>query len=147
MFHQHSYFYYITIGLDVICILHSIRNGTQNKWMLLIVFAPIVGALVYLFAEVFTRRNRTGLQEGISGILRDQGRRLLDDDAVFPHVPVGCLHDAQKCLPEATLHIGPARMVEQLLGREVLLRADGQTAPEVDAEGPAVRWRHASVRG
>jgi len=76
MFHQHSYFYYITIGLDVICILHSIRNGTQNKWMLLIVFAPIVGALVYLFVEVFTRRNRTGLQKGISGILTTNSARI-----------------------------------------------------------------------
>jgi hypothetical protein len=76
MFHQHSYFYYITIGLDVICILHSMRNGTHNKWMLLIVFAPIVGALVYLFAEVFTRRTRTGLQDGIAGILTTNSTRI-----------------------------------------------------------------------
>ena len=76
MFHSHSYFYYITIGLDVICILHSIRNGTQNKWMLLIVFAPVIGALVYLFAEVFTRRNRAGLQDGISGILTTSNGRI-----------------------------------------------------------------------
>src|SRR5438132_20303 len=69
LFYHHSYFYYLIIGLDVICILHSIRNGTQNKWMLLIVFAPVIGALVYLYAEVFTRRTRTGLQDGISGIL------------------------------------------------------------------------------
>jgi len=76
MFHSHSYFYYIIIGLDVICILHSIRNGTQNKWMLLIVFAPVIGALVYLFAEVFTRRNRSNLQEGISGILLTNNARI-----------------------------------------------------------------------
>ena len=76
MFHSHSYFYYITVGLDVICILHSIRNGTQNKWMLLIVFAPVIGALVYLYMEVFTRRTRTDLQHGISGILTTNSGRI-----------------------------------------------------------------------
>jgi len=76
LFHQHSYYYYLIIGLDIICILHSIRTGTQNKWMLLIVFAPIIGAVVYLFVEVFTRRNRTNLQDGISGILTTNSARI-----------------------------------------------------------------------
>jgi len=76
LFYNHSYYYYVIIGLDIICILHSIRNGTSNKWMLLIVFAPIIGAVVYLFAEVFTRRTRTDLQDGISVILTTNSSRI-----------------------------------------------------------------------
>jgi hypothetical protein len=74
--YNHGYISYIVIGLDVICILHSMRNNTHNKWMLLIVFAPIIGALVYLFAEVFTRRRGANLQEGISGILTTSSSRI-----------------------------------------------------------------------
>jgi hypothetical protein len=61
------------------------RNGTHNKWMLLIVFAPIVGALVYLFVEVFTRRTRTGLQDGIAGMLTSNSARIrrLEDNLKF----------------------------------------------------------------
>jgi hypothetical protein len=61
------------------------RNGTHNKWMLLIVFAPIVGALVYLFVEVFTRRTRTGFQDGIAGMLTSNSARIrrLEDNLKF----------------------------------------------------------------
>jgi hypothetical protein len=61
------------------------RNGTHNKWMLLIVFAPIVGALVYLFVEVFTRRTRTGLQKGVAGMLTSNNARIrrLEDNLKF----------------------------------------------------------------
>ena len=76
IFFQHNYFYYIIIGLQVICAIHCIRNGTQNKWIWLIVFIPVVGSLVYLFSEVLTRRTRTGLQEGISGILVTSSARI-----------------------------------------------------------------------
>jgi hypothetical protein len=76
MLFQHNYFYYIIIGLQVICAIHCIRNGTQNKWIWFIVFVPVVGSLVYLFTEVLTRTSRSNLQQGISGILVTSSARI-----------------------------------------------------------------------
>lgn len=76
MFFQNSYFYYITVGLQVICAIHCLRQGTQNKWIWVIVFVPVVGSLAYLFTEIFTRHQRVDWQEGISGVLVSKSARI-----------------------------------------------------------------------
>jgi len=66
MFFLNNYFYYITIGLQVICVVHCLRKGNQTSWIWLIVFLPFVGSLAYLFMEVFNRQSVQQMQYGVS---------------------------------------------------------------------------------
>src|SRR5882757_3720519 len=76
MFFQNHYFYYISIGLQVVCAIHCIRKGTQNNWIWVIIFVPFIGSIAYLFTEIFTRHQRVNLQDGIAGILVSNNARI-----------------------------------------------------------------------
>lgn len=76
LFYQNSWFYYIIIALQAICVIHCIRRGTQQKWIWIIIFVPVIGSLAYLFTEIFSHRQRQSLQEGISGALVSHNARI-----------------------------------------------------------------------
>jgi len=44
--------YYITITLQIICVIHCIKNRSQTFWFFLIIFIPIVGCIAYIFLEM-----------------------------------------------------------------------------------------------
>ncbi len=73
MFFQHPNFYYLTIGLQALCVIHCIRRGSQNKWIWIIVFLPLVGCLAYLFTEVFTSRDIHKVQSGVGAVFNPTG--------------------------------------------------------------------------
>ena len=53
-----SWLYYVSITLQVICVIHCLRNkGTRQNWIWLIVFVPLVGCVAYFFAEILPKRN------------------------------------------------------------------------------------------
>jgi len=84
MFFQNNYFYYITIGLQAICALHCIRKGTQNKWIWLIVFLPVVGSIAYIFTEIFSGSNIRNVQSGMGSFFNASGSiRRLEDNLRF----------------------------------------------------------------
>jgi hypothetical protein len=56
MFFSGHFPYYLTVGLQVLCVVHCIRRN-KTGWIWLIVFLPVVGSLVYLFMEVFSNRS------------------------------------------------------------------------------------------
>lgn len=64
MFLGSSSYYYLPLILQAICAIHCFRRGTQQKWIWLIVFLPVVGSLVYLYSEVLTRRNVNNFKSG-----------------------------------------------------------------------------------
>jgi hypothetical protein len=68
MFFSNSYYYYIIIGLQAICVFHCIRKGRPNNWIWLIVFLPLVGCLIYIFTEMFSRRDIQNVQSGMSSV-------------------------------------------------------------------------------
>lgn len=45
-------FYLVSILLPVIAIVHLLRTGRDMRWILLIVFLPLAGPLVYFFIEI-----------------------------------------------------------------------------------------------
>lgn len=51
MFFSGHYPYYLTIALQIICVIHCIKRGRQG-WIWIIVFLPVVGSLVYIFMEI-----------------------------------------------------------------------------------------------
>jgi hypothetical protein len=83
-FNNSGYIYTITIVLQAICVIHCIRKGKQFNWVWLIVFLPLIGSLIYLFTEVFTRRDMQGLQSGVGSVLNPTGSiRKLESNLRF----------------------------------------------------------------
>lgn len=70
-----SYFYYITIGLQLICVIHCLKKGnTGGYWIWLIIFLPLIGCIAYLFMEVFTGREFEKVQSGVGTVINPSGR-------------------------------------------------------------------------
>lgn len=79
-----SNYYYIVIILQAICVIHCLRKGRQQNWIWLLVFLPLVGCLIYIFTEIFTRREMQNMQLGVSTILNPGGSvRRLEENLRF----------------------------------------------------------------
>ena len=48
-------YYYAIVLLQVICFIHSYKQGTHNKWMWIIIFLPLVGCIAYIYLEIFSK--------------------------------------------------------------------------------------------
>jgi hypothetical protein len=84
MFFQGSYYYYITIGLQIICAVHSINRGTQNKWIWIIIFLPVIGSLIYLYSEVLANRRFSKPDINVGAIINPGGKlKKLEDEVKF----------------------------------------------------------------
>ena len=90
MFQGGNYFYYIEIGLQAFCAIHCMRRGTQNKWIWIIVFLPVVGCIAYIYSEVLSKGssfgnpviNKPGIDVG--AVLNPGGRiKKLENDLKF----------------------------------------------------------------
>lgn len=62
-------YYYFIIGLQGLCIYHAIRTKKQQQWYYIIFFIPVIGALIYLFTQVFNRHDARIIQNELSTIL------------------------------------------------------------------------------
>jgi hypothetical protein len=77
-------FYYITIGLQLICVLHCIKKGNQNNWIWLIVFLPLIGCIIYIFTEIFNTRDLRQVQSGMTAVFNPSGRiKKLEENLRF----------------------------------------------------------------
>ena len=71
-----SYFYFISIILQVICVVHCIRRGSEQKWIYLIVFLPGIGCLIYFFMEILPARRNINWQGGLDSLLVSSSARI-----------------------------------------------------------------------
>src|SRR6267142_4896878 len=71
-----GYWYYISIALQIICVLHCIRSGTQQKWIWLIVFVPYIGSIAYFFSEILPKRHMGDLQSGLGSLFVSPTARI-----------------------------------------------------------------------
>ena len=84
MFFANNYFYFFTIALQLICVIHVVRRGKQNNWIWIIVFLPIVGCIAYIFTEMFSGRDIDSVQSGVGSILNPGGKiRKLENNLRF----------------------------------------------------------------
>jgi len=85
MFFANKYFYFITIVLQLICVVHCVRRGRQqNNWIWIIVFLPVVGCLAYIFTEIFTGSEIQNVQAGVGTMFNPGGRvRRLENNLKF----------------------------------------------------------------
>lgn len=84
MFFLNNYFYYVTLAIEAICVLHCIRKGNQQKWIYIIVFLPLVGCIAYFFTEILTNYHLRNATTGLGSLLNPTGRiRRLEENLRF----------------------------------------------------------------
>ncbi|MBS1566153.1 MAG: PLDc N-terminal domain-containing protein [Bacteroidetes bacterium] len=85
MFFVTPWFYYVSIGLQALCVIHCMRRGNQQKWIWIIVFLPIVGCIAYIFTEMVNgRRLSSNVQDGVGAVFNSVGRiKKLEDNLRF----------------------------------------------------------------
>ena len=66
-------FYPVVLVLQGFCVLHCIRRGTQNRWVWIIVFLPLVGSLAYIYTEVIQRSGASNIGGRISAVVNPGG--------------------------------------------------------------------------
>nr|WP_294789881.1 hypothetical protein [uncultured Mucilaginibacter sp.] len=76
--------YYIPLILQGLCLIHSFRNGTQQKWLWIIVFLPVIGSLIYIYQEIISNRSVRIKAPDISAVF-DPGVKLkrLENEVKF----------------------------------------------------------------
>ncbi len=62
-------YYYFIIALQGYCIYHCYANRNEYYWMFVIFFVPVIGSVIYLFANVFQKRDLDIVQEGITSVI------------------------------------------------------------------------------
>jgi len=83
-FFGNTYFYYVVIGLQAICVIHCLRRNTQTKWIWLIVFLPLIGCIAYFFTEIINQNDIQNVQSGVGALLNPTGRiRRLEEQLRF----------------------------------------------------------------
>jgi hypothetical protein len=83
-FHYGGYLYYIVLGLQALCVVHSYRRGTLNRWIWLIVFIPVIGSLVYIYSEILSTRRVNTPKIDIGAIINPGGKiKKLEDELQF----------------------------------------------------------------
>jgi hypothetical protein len=73
-FENYSYYYYFVLGLQAICVIHCLRRGTQNKWIWLIVFLPLIGSIAYIFTEIIKKQHVSSVGSNIGNVLNPGGK-------------------------------------------------------------------------
>ncbi len=69
MFSLYADYYYIVMGLQGFCLYHAYKNNNQQKWFYIIIFLPLIGCLIYLYDNFYSRRKISNISEGVKGIV------------------------------------------------------------------------------
>ena len=69
-----NYYYYITIALQAICVIHCIRKHNENKWIWIIIFLPVIGCIAYIFDEMFSNNDLKNVQSGVGSVIYPAGK-------------------------------------------------------------------------
>lgn len=80
-----SYVYYAEIAFQVLCVLHCLRSGNQNRWIYLIIFLPFIGSIAYFFSEILPSLRRSKKpQLDIVGLINPGSRiKKLEDQLKY----------------------------------------------------------------
>lgn len=75
-------YYYLIIALQGFCIYHCFANKNQYYWYFVIFFLPVVGSIIYLFMNVFNKRDIDIVQEEIVSIV-NPSKKIVDLEKKF----------------------------------------------------------------
>jgi hypothetical protein len=62
-------YYYLILALQAFCLFHAYKNDQLSKWLWLIVFIPVIGCAIYLFANFKTNQDIGTITEGVKGFV------------------------------------------------------------------------------
>ena len=109
--------------LMIVCLIHVIKTGRTNPWLMVIVFLPLIGSLIYLFMELIpdmmTTRQAHSVKRGLQ-------------DVADPNREFGSSFSAR------------GRRPRSVLASELTAFSSRQAGPRLRSEGSkrsAVRWR------
>jgi hypothetical protein len=74
MFLGDNYLYYLPIALQGFCAWHSFNRGTQQKWIWMIVFLPVIGSFIYIYQEILSHRNISAPKINVGAVLNPGGK-------------------------------------------------------------------------
>lgn len=74
LFGEYYSYLYIPVILQAICLIHSYRRGTLDRWLWLIVFLPLVGSGIYIFTEMISARRRSVPRIDVGAIINPGAR-------------------------------------------------------------------------
>lgn len=61
--------YYLIIGLQLYCAYHAYTTRNRIYWYLVIFLAPLLGSVIYLITQVFTKRDVEKVQQEITSVI------------------------------------------------------------------------------
>ncbi len=61
--------YFLIIALQGFCIYHAIKNRREYYWFFVIMFLPIIGSIIYLFTQVFNKKDLDVVQNEIVNVI------------------------------------------------------------------------------
>jgi len=62
------YFYFI-IALQGFCIYHLIKNRNHYYWIFLIIFIPLIGSIIYIITQVYSKQDVEKVQSDLTSII------------------------------------------------------------------------------
>ena len=76
--------YYLIIGLQLYCAYHAYTTRNRIYWYLVIFLAPLLGSVIYLITQVFTKRDVEKVQQEITSVINPTAKvKDLEAKVVF----------------------------------------------------------------
>lgn len=77
-------YYTPVLLLQAFCLYHAYKNGTQQRWYWLILFFPLVGCLIYLYNNFYSKNNVRTIAESVKVVINTNYRmELLEKELRF----------------------------------------------------------------
>ncbi len=61
--------YFLVIALQAFCVYHAIKNRNDYYWFFVIIFLPAIGSVIYLFTQVFNKKDLDTVQNEIATVI------------------------------------------------------------------------------
>lgn len=62
-------YYSIILVLQGFCLYHAYRNNNFQKWYFILIFVPLIGSIIYLYDNFYSKRNVESISEGLKKIV------------------------------------------------------------------------------
>ncbi|MFB0498418.1 hypothetical protein ACCC92_23110 [Mucilaginibacter sp. Mucisp84] len=77
-------YYYIILILEAFCIIHSLRRGTQQKWLWILIVIPLFGCLYYIYSEILSNRGIRAPKINVEAVINPGAKiKRLEDEVRF----------------------------------------------------------------
>lgn len=61
--------YFLIIALQGFCIYHAIKSKNNYYWFFVIVFLPVIGSVIYLFTQVYNKKDLDVVQKEVINVI------------------------------------------------------------------------------